>query len=677
MSNKYKHQYLRNTFIACLLLWSNVVVHAQTTMDDVPMIGAEVFIEPGQTATEIDGWFRLMKENGMSVTRIRMFESYMHLPDGSWDYTLFDQAFKAGEKYDIKIYANLFPATSFTDVGGFKFPKSDENLASIANYIQHLVNHFKQFKSLYGWVPINEPGNGGIPTDSFAAKRFAQWKIDQPVSAYKSNGYPIFDFSEQRFLVDYNVWFLNWLATEIHKYDVGKPIHINNHNIFQNVAEYNFPQWRKFLTSLGGSAHASWHFGYFNRSQYTVAMSANSEILRSGAGPIPWLMTEMQGGNNTYSGGTPLCPTKEETAQWLWTTIGTGSKGGIFWCLNPRSSGIEAGEWAMLNFQDQPSDRMLAAASVSKAINQNSELFAQARVAESGISIIYCREALWVEKTQQTPGASFVGRDIGGVMKSALSYFEALSEMGVQSNLQEIGEYNFTADDYTGKAIILAQQVSIPSKYWTALENFVAKGGKLIVDGLTGYYDENAHCILRAGFSLQKLFGGNIVEYKAIDTIFKEVIENINLTAHLWQGYILKGTAQEIGHANGQTIATRNNFGRGEVIWMPSLFGLGARITDSYYLLSQLLAKELQPILSKLPISFKKIQPKMLMKTLQSGNSYVSVIINKSKEKRVVAVENRLKSTSGQIIFNNKLGILKGNVVGIHPEETMVIKWVN
>jgi len=334
------------------------VTSAQISPADVPMIGAEVFIEPGQTPQEIDTWFKRMKQAGMTITRIRLFERYMRTPDGKWDFSLFDEAYKAGEKYGIKIYGNLFPATPFTDVGGFKFPRDEQHLKSIADYIKNLVTHFRQFKSSYGWVPINEPGSGGLPKNDFAKEKFEAWKKIQPVSQYNSKGYEHFDFAEERFLIDYNIWFLKWLTDEIHKYDPDSPVHVNNHAIFQNAAEYNFPEWRKFLTSLGGSAHASWHFGYFSRDQYAVAMSANSEILRSGAGNIPWLMTEMQGGNNTYSGYNALCPTKEEIGQWLWTTIGTGSKGAIFWCLNPRASGVEAGEWAMLDFQNNPSDRM-------------------------------------------------------------------------------------------------------------------------------------------------------------------------------------------------------------------------------------------------------------------------------------------------------------------------------
>ena len=43
----------------------------------------------------------------------------------------------------------------------------------------------------------------------------------------------------------------------------------------------------------------------------------------SGAGDLPWFMTELQGGNNVYSGGEAMCPTPDEIMQWLWIVAGT------------------------------------------------------------------------------------------------------------------------------------------------------------------------------------------------------------------------------------------------------------------------------------------------------------------------------------------------------------------
>ena len=665
---------IRYLICICIIICFGQILSAQN--NSVPEIGAEVFIEPGQTPQEIDTWFKRLKESHMTVTRIRMFETYMHNADGSWDYTLFDLAFKAGEKYGIKIYANLFPATSFTDVGGFKFPRDQKHLESIAGYIKNVVTHFRQFKSCYGWVPINEPGSGKYPEEEFSKDKFNEWKKQQPISSYNSKGYEHLDFSSDRFLVDYNTWFLKWLTEEIRKYDPGSLVHVNNHAIFQNAAEYDFPAWRKFLTSLGASAHASWHFGYFSRDQYALAVSANSEIIRSGAGNIPWIMTELQGGNNTYSGYAAMCPTKEEISQWLWTTIGTGSKGAIFWCLNPRSSGIEAGEWAMLDFQNAPSDRMQSAKEVAEVIQGNAPLFANATVVESGVNIVYIRESLWVETKLKASGEKYEGRDPGGVMKSALGYYEALSEMGLQANFKEINEFDFSKNDYSGISIILAHQIAIPSRYWKKLEDFVRNGGKLIVDGLTAFYDENAVLMFNTGFPLENLFGANIREFKLIGELFDEKIEDLTLPAHLWRGSIKTSTAIPVGPSVDEIIATRNKYGRGEVLWMPSLIGLGSRIKKDYAMLSDLLNKEFMSKSHVNPFCFKIIQKGMFMKTLKSDQTYITILINKSEDKRSVLlnIEEDFK-LNPLMLYTNKKGKISGNTIEIAPEETMVIQW--
>ena len=59
--------------MAFLLLAGTAGVRAQQC--DVPQIGAQVFVEPGQTPEDIDGFFRLLRDNGMKVARIRMKRS--------------------------------------------------------------------------------------------------------------------------------------------------------------------------------------------------------------------------------------------------------------------------------------------------------------------------------------------------------------------------------------------------------------------------------------------------------------------------------------------------------------------------------------------------------------------------------------------------------------------------
>jgi beta-galactosidase len=644
-------------------------------------IGAEIFIEPGQTESEIFGWFEIMQKYGLRLTRIRMFENYMRQGE-VWDFSLFDIAFKAAEKYEIKIYANLFPETDFSDVGGFKVPKTKEHLAEIANYIQHVVPHFNQFSSLFGWVPINEPGSGFFPEGLFTADQFQEWKDRSEKPFYDSRGFVTLDLSKKKFLVNHNTWFIKWLSEEIRKYDLKRPIHVNNHDIFRNAAEYDFPAWREFLTSLGGSAHASWHFDYFERGQFAVAMSANAELLRSGAGPIPWFMTELQGGNNTYSGKRPLCPTKEEIAQWLWINIGSGSEGGMFWCLNPRMSGFEAGEWAMLDFNNEPTDRLLMASRVSNSISAHGAFFTDFKVQDSGISVLYTKESLWIEEALQIKGVELEGRMVGGVMKSALSYFEALSELGIHASFNEIAEFDFNKDDFSGQAIILSQQVSIPSKYWDPLMEFVTKGGKLIVDGLTAYYDENAFCILGPGFPLKACFGATIREFKLVDNLFDLPLDasDLVLKSHLWRGTLKLFTATSIAKSGvasdtEEIYSARNDFGKGEVVWIPSLLGLGSRINGDYKELCAFLRDELDDIIQELPIRFSNHQPGMLMKQIRNGNRYLTVLVNKSGSDQNVELTIQDLICEEVVFISDPLSTFSKNLFYIKSEETVVVKW--
>lgn len=644
---------------------------------DVPVLGAQIIIEPGQKQNEIETWFSLLSESNMGICRIRMFESYMHKED-TWNFSLFDMAFQAAEKYNIKILGTLFPETSFEDIGGFKFPDSDTHFSEICTYIEKTVIHFKQFSSLLGWVLLNEPESISMPDGEYTEKKFRQWKHQQQPSQYNSGGYSILDFSEDRFIKDYTSDYLNSLADEVHKHDRGRHVHVNPAGLFySNLAGYDFPNWRGFLSSFGASAHGSWHFKHFNRNQYTLAMSATCELIRSGAEDVPWLMTEMQGGNNTFSGNIPMCPTKEEITQWLWTVIASEGKGGIFWCFNPRSSGFEAGEWAMINFQNKASDRLTSASSVAAVINKNKDLFARIRIIESGISLIYTRESIWIEKKLANDSkAAHDGCREGGVMKSLLGYYDVLSEMGLQCNIKEIGEFDFSEKNYKRKTIILAHQISIPSRNWENLKDFVQKGGKLIVDGLTAYYDENANCLMNNGFPLEELFGSSLTEYKLGDNLFNLNIcgSDLKVQAHLWKGLLITNTSKAAASIDNDTVASRNSYGEGEVLWIPSLVGLASRLTRDKSI-GVFLKSELRDHFKVSPLSLSAPADGILVKTVESGESVISFFINKSTE--IIKMDLIINQLSNpRILFNDKSGYMaKEDSITIYPEETLIMKW--
>jgi len=671
-----KHIMLLSFFAAFIFPFA---FSTEISNNSLPLVGGQVVIESGQSAAEIESLFVMLKNNNMDICRIRMFESYMHDGNGKWDFSTFDMAFRAAERNNITIIATLFPMVEFTNIGGFKFPDSDAHLASIAENIKQVVGHFKQYKSLYGWVLMNEIGSGKAPfAKPLTAQKFVEWKKADAVKAFNTAGKPIMQFQEERFLVDYNTWYLTWLKSEVRKHDATSHLHVNTHAIFDTYAEYDFTKWRGILDSFGGSAHASWHFGNFTRNNYHFAMAANSEIIRSGAGHKPWIMTELQGGNNLWSGGIPMCPTKQEIEQWLWTNIGTGAKGMIFWSLNVRSAGIEAGEWALLDLLNQPTDRLEAASKVATVLKKNTALFASAKVHESGVNILYTRESLWSERRAETIGASYAGRLPGGAIRSAIGFYETFAQLGIQANIKCIDEFDFSTNNNKGKVIVLAHQIALPSNYSKALEQFVATGGTLLVEGLTAFFDEYMHNQTNATFPYTSLFGGLLKDAPFVNDRFNISLLNqkATLPAHLWEGVIQPTTAQTLAkNAQGDIVATTNTFGNGKVIWIPSLVGVAARETNNYRPLAQFIERELVTQLPASTIRFKKFAEGVLMKTLRTGSGYIVILINKNKKAQ--QVELQISDKKPYTVLNasdNSTGKLSAKFL-LKSEETKVIEF--
>jgi beta-galactosidase len=259
-------------------------------------------------------------------------------------------------------------------------------------------------------------------------------------------------------------------------------------------------------------------------------------------------------------------------------------------------------------------------------------------------------------------------------MKSVLGYFETLSELGINCNIKEFGEFDFSKSDYTGNTIILAHQISVPSKYAAILESFVSKGGKLMVDGLTGFFDDDLHNTMKTGFPFAKLLGGNISEFKVVDNMFEVNVGQVNLPAHLWRGFISNNTGEILSTVDGLPVATRNRFGKGETLWIPSLVGLGARLSDNSHL-ATFLTNELKTNISNAPFIFVSQQKGCLMKTLQSGNSFVTVVVNKSLEKKIIGLKLKDKTKKPTVLFADKKGTIAGENITVAPEETVVVEW--
>lgn len=640
----------------------------------LPVVGAQVFIEPGQSLEQVRTWFGALRDAGMKVCRIRIHESHVN-NDGKWDFSIYDKAFDIAAENGVKVFATLFPNDSKKSVGGEKFPESDSHFKEIATYVDKTVAHYKSHPALAAWVIQNEPGVGGVlPDNEFTRKQFAKWQKEHPAQASPS-GYVTNSYDREKFLLDYESWYLDWLASRIKSIDPDHGFHVNNHQIFHNVAEYDFVRWRGFLTSLGASAHPSWHYGYFTRQMYPLAMAANCNVIRSGAGSLPWWVTELQAGNNIYSGTVPICPTADEVTQWLWTCIGNGARGVIFWSLNPRSATGEPGEWALLGLDHKPSCRYEAAREFISVLDANRAVFASSSKLASPVTVLYNRESLWAEKKMQHGGVrQDEGRSVGAVMKETLGLYQACCENGIVPEFSEIREFDWDAADNAGKVLIIGNQVALPDEYAGKIAAFVRTGGRLIVTGLTSFFGTDNVCKACTDFLYKDVFGGVFKEVKYLGDDFEIALGNpaLSLPSTMWTSSLELTTAIPTARKGGEILCAANAYGRGDVVWIPSLVGIGKRRHGDMGL-ARLIMTQTAPC--SIPVRFAAPQKDVLMSTMSCDGGFVTVLVNKNAQ--AVLLPLRLDgSLTSEVLYSSAGGrMLEGDIANLSPEETLVVKW--
>jgi len=74
-------------------------------------------------------------------------------------------------------------------------------------------------------------------------------------------------------------------------------------------------------------------------------------------------------------------------------------------------------------------------------------------------------------------------------------------------------------------------------------------------------------------------------------------------------------------------------------------------------------------------VKFESIQPNVLMKTMHSGTSLVTLLINKSTEPKTISLSLSNPKLTPSVLFANLKGSVFGKTVNINPEETIVIEW--
>ena len=478
----------------------------------------------------------------MPVARLFMMWSYMEPRKDEWDFSLYDSAFRAAEKYHVAIVATLTPSGPPTFAGGdgnqgVGMVISSERKTAASEYIRKVVERYRNSPALDTWLLVNEPGQAPAP-DPLAIASYREWLPKQYKTIYDLNlawGSNWATFQQvsvepgsgswnknsstdwMTFWRGYQTQELGWLAAQVRSIDPKHPLHLNPHAVVGNLAALSddLPSWRPFLDTLGCSIHPAWHFGLLSRDRYALGVSYVNSLVRGAIEPKPYWVTELQGGNNIYSSTRPMDPTPDDIAQWLWTSITSGADRVIFWLLNARRAGVEAGEWSLLDFQQQRSARLQTASSIAKILKEKEAFFATAKPVKSGVTLIVSLETMTLEA--QYADSDYPGRDKNAEILETLGFYEALSQVGIPPEIKHFGDYDWRAKS-ARRVAILPDVRAVTQSQVEDLEAFVENGNILIISGLTGFYDPHALAWPLVGFPLGRVTGAEWKEVHFVGT---------------------------------------------------------------------------------------------------------------------------------------------------------------
>lgn len=235
-----------------------------------------------------------------------------------------------------------------------------------------------------------------------------------------------------------------------------------------------------------------------------------------------WCATwESTGGPQYFSGGkAPFVPeVRTETAgftvnegtitQLMLSYLAAGFKGFGFWAWNARTAGWEAGEFALLDRNNQPTPRAIRAGQIGQAaVRYRRELWAAHKEPLVGVLVDWENEAQWAAMAAD-------GRD-------HFQSYPIRARIGISRALINANvpwEYVTAADLRAGlgpryRVIYLPAVLGVTAELQQLLLRYVSEGGRLVLDLPGYYYDEFGRLIPTSpGSMFERTFGAVINEF--------------------------------------------------------------------------------------------------------------------------------------------------------------------
>lgn len=670
-------------------------------------VGAEVWLEPEQTPEEIDMWFRRMADCKMRSARIFLMWNYIEVAPGKYDFTIADYAFEAAKKHGVEIEASLFCTHApvfYGDQYWYRTQRhtllwSKEIQQNSAKFIEACVTRYRNHPALGTWWILNE-ARGFTATSPLAVEFTQDWLRKKYSTIEHLNRAWSTDFKsfeevkyEERWVSDrafmwvganydwcdiqrdFLTYNFRWIGNEIRKHDAKHPVTTNPADFFFSADKYDLAEHRKILDIFGASMHAAWQLCAMNRNQYAYAVSGICEILRAHSRNNHFWVSEMQGGNNIFSGKTPICPDRNDLAQWVWSSIGTGARKVIYWSTNYRRQSGEAGEWGVFGYKGEDTDRSLVTKEMNEVLEKHGDFFAESSPELSNITLLLSPETQRMLRHIRSSKVGIREWDIMAQTRTTFMWFEALLEQGCQPRMRYMSDYEWEKRG-KGDVVVIANAAAMPSYIIPRIEKFVERGGKVIIEGLTGFYDEKAYFTSLHNFSLERLVGGRFEDIRLRETPQYFDLEGVgSILGHAWHPIVraTAPTATVIGKGKEGNVALHNRLGEGEVWWLTPSVSMSCATRNDSSELAELCHTLLGKEIAEQPFRLASSVDGLLMRVLRNGNEYITILTNNKRTPCSAKIISPKGLQATPIFGTAKFG--KSGKVSLGDRETLVLRW--
>lgn len=306
----------------------------------------------------------------------------------------------------------------------------------------------------------------------------------------------------------------------------------------------SFPLW------LMGESHVEGHF-------------INAEIVAEASGDVPFYQVELQGGAGKAGLLGGKVPTAENIRDWNWSVVAAGGKGALYWQYAAEPAGTESPGFGLVGFDGHDTPRSLAAGAFARGM-AGSPLFAARRVSANNAIYLSRNSALFCYS-------------MGDEEKYNRSFY------GIYQMLYEVGiPVRFAHTDTAGalyaqgvRTLYVPMGLCLDAGEREVLTAFAAAGGRLVLEGGTGLYRENAELDTQATL-LDTLLGMQGVSIEPVT----RACAITGAGGLVFEAYRQLFAGRAAGaetlarFADGREAALRAPYGNGEVVWLSGFAGL-------------------------------------------------------------------------------------------------------